>query len=871
MRNVHGAFLTIVLSLAFGNVDAFWRMVCSTVQVGRIDPIVNPGGISGHCHTIAGPNNINTTSTFDSLQAAYCTSCSIQKDKSAYWTPNLYYRYRNGSYQEVPHDGTVVYYLDRGVDVANMQSFPKGFRMLSGDAAARSYDKTLTYGNKSYGGQPMGNRASFACLDSSGPQPETPGFKSTRCDSGLRAQIHFQSCWDGVNLYKTDQSHVAYLSGIDNGICPPTHPVLLPHLFFEVIYSVNSVDQSGGGMFVFAQGDTTGYGFHGDFLNGWDPDVLDAAIDQCMGPGATNNGQIGLCPPLQASVDPYFSQNCPEQAPIVNETVHGLLKVLPGCNPPTGGPIRATQNICPVQPQLNYIANQDYKSRSVAKPGDKIGAWQYMGCAFDAGNPRPLSAASYSSQTGMTIESCTAYCKQKGYFYAGLEFASQCYCAGTLQQPIQSPLNCSQQNYMTCSGDTFKFCGGQQLMQVWNDTSYTGPAPKGIPVPGQTTLTVPNNGGTATYAGCYLEGVGSRALQGPSFSNTTGMTLEMCAAFCSQSQSAFFATEYSQECYCGNSTMTATTSQSDCSFSCKGDNTELCGAGSRLSVWSLDKYKANAGSSGTGTGTGTSGGSSSATASAVPAATNVAYLGCYGETGNPRALTGLYTSGSTMSVDLCAQKAQALNLQYFGLEYASQCLAGSVLNPASTPIASTKCSMKCAGNSAQTCGGSNAISLYNNTQYIKPYNPNPVNVPNQPGSQYGYVGCYTEGVGARALGPTDKTGSAATPASASLTVEACAAFCFAKGYNWMGVENGNLCFCNAAGPINSAVLAPEGEAGCNVTCAGNPVQNCGAGSRLNVYQLKSGSGSARFAGATTAGNTNSTTKTGKRGLRFKVW
>jgi hypothetical protein len=297
-------------------------------------------------------------------------------------------------------------------------------------------------------------------------------------------------------------------------------------------------------------------------------------------------------------------------------------------------------------------------------------------------------------------------------------------------------------------------------------------------------------------------------------------------------------------------------------MSCKGDNTELCGAGSRLSVWSLDKYKANAGSSGTGT---SGGSSSSATASAVPAATNVAYLGCYGETGNPRALTALYTSGSSMSVDLCAQKAQALNLQYFGLEYASQCLAGSVLNSASTPIAATKCSMKCAGNSTQTCGGSNAISMYNNTQYI---NPNPVNVPNQPGSQYGYVGCYTEGVGARALGPTDRTGSAATPASASLTVEACAAFCFAKGYNWMGVENSNLCFCNAAGPINSAVLAPEGEAGCNMACAGNPTQNCGAGSRLNVYQLKTGSASARFAGSTT---TNSTTKTGKRGLRFKVW
>jgi len=165
--------------------------------------------------------------------------------------------------------------------------------------------------------------------------------------------------------------------------------------------------------------------------------------------------------------------------------------------------------------------------------------------------------------------------------------------------------------------------------------------------------------------------------------------------------------------------------------------------------------------------------------------------------------------------------------------------------------------MACSGNSAQTCGGPNAISMYNNTLYVKPYNPNPANVPNQPGSSYAYVGCYSEPGGARALGSTSNFGSYATTSN-TLTVEACAALCFAKGYNWMGVEDGNQCFCNGAGVINGATLSPGGDADCGMTCAGNPQENCGGAAKLNVYQLKGSS--AKFVRA--AGS--------KRGLRFRA-
>ena len=81
--------------------------------------------------------------------------------------------------------------------------------MVSGDAAVRSYDRTtLTYNNV----RPVADRVSWACL-STKPSAETPGINitNTDCYAGLRAQLHFQSCWDGVNLYKSDNSHVAYM------------------------------------------------------------------------------------------------------------------------------------------------------------------------------------------------------------------------------------------------------------------------------------------------------------------------------------------------------------------------------------------------------------------------------------------------------------------------------------------------------------------------------------------------------------------------------------------------------------------------------------------------------------------------------------
>lgn len=85
-----GAAIVLMLELQQYQVNAFWRMGCSTIMNGRIDPIVNPGKLSSHSHTIVGGSNIGIDSSYESMINSACTSCEIQADKSAYWAPILY-------------------------------------------------------------------------------------------------------------------------------------------------------------------------------------------------------------------------------------------------------------------------------------------------------------------------------------------------------------------------------------------------------------------------------------------------------------------------------------------------------------------------------------------------------------------------------------------------------------------------------------------------------------------------------------------------------------------------------------------------------------------------------------------------------------
>lgn len=81
--------------------------------------------------------------------------------------------------------------------------------------------------------------------------------------------------------------------------------------------------------------------------------------------------------------------------------------------------------------------------------------------------------------------------------------------------------------------------------------------------------------------------------------------------------------------------------------------------------------------------------------------------------------------------------------------------------------------------------------ILESSEYISIYqDPTFPPVDNTVITDYNYVGCYSEGVGGRALEYQQDLDTT------TITIESCLFACKNKGYAFAGVEFGSQCFCN---------------------------------------------------------------------------
>ncbi|KAF5686181.1 wsc domain-containing protein [Fusarium denticulatum] len=163
--------------------------------------------------------------------------------------------------------------------------------------------------------------------------------------------------------------------------------------------------------FVFSNSDPTGYGLHGDFLNGWDVKILQKAVKECT----DASGVIEKCRVLTFFDDDAMN-GC--RVPVqIDEKTNGVLKTLPGCNPVTFGPELATPVVGEACNATKEISPPKWPFTDVT--GTK--KFRYLGCARDSYGSRSLDMTQ-SSADNMTIELCLDYCERRGYLLAGLEY-----------------------------------------------------------------------------------------------------------------------------------------------------------------------------------------------------------------------------------------------------------------------------------------------------------------------------------------------------------------------------------------------------------------------------------------------------------------
>lgn len=242
-----------------------FRTVCDFSHMAFDDPIVFPNQPGrSHLHAFFGNTALNGNSTAASVATSGNSTCRGGiLNRSAYWVPSIIDT-RDGT--PVRPAASHFYYKTAALVPSTMQSFPAGLRMIAGDAKAAA--------PTSIGG--------FSCQGSNVPQQQGSAIPNCPVGSEMYQNVIFPQCWDGVNLDSPDhKSHMAYPTGRS---CPASHPVPVPEIAFNIVYPITEANAPTRWRLSsdnYSSSLPGGYSNHGDWFNGWRPDIMDAFVRNC--------------------------------------------------------------------------------------------------------------------------------------------------------------------------------------------------------------------------------------------------------------------------------------------------------------------------------------------------------------------------------------------------------------------------------------------------------------------------------------------------------------------------------------------------------------------------------------------------------------
>ncbi|KIR79550.1 transmembrane receptor [Cryptococcus gattii E566] len=797
VNNLIYFILALVTSASVIAQDDAWHLdYVYTLANEELDPIVSPNAQSSHMHKIIGGSRMAAYYNYNDYAAAKCSSLRVQADKSNYWMPNIYVisNSTNGTtmYTPVSAKSRFYYFLSRSTANEAVTPFPKGLRILTGNPNNKA--PTIV--------------ATFTCQVNADLSNTivADNFNFDRdCPYGMKTELYFPPCWDGKNLYKSDGSHMAYPSqNVRSGRCPWTHPVRLPHIQLEYTWHVFNVGPGLplNGRLAWANGDTTGYGIHGDFVNGWDMDVLKRAMNDSTCVGIKKAIPMQECLTLNNYFDDAAAAACtPELGTLVEpygNVDNAAVPVLPGCNrlwgasglKPTCSPPVAGLDVSKFKGNDGpYIAEDDERRDFVlpTTPG-----WKNIACLHDITS---ISGGVSYTDSSITTTSCQSHCLTAGYQYAATGQQAtvwNCVCGTAISDTATVETDMC---LTPCPGNSSQLCGGSYIYNVFY-------APPGTTNSNSTNV-APDG---STYVGCYNNPSDvSTGLLGASTYNfqSNSMTTETCISACAQKGTNWALTTSQRWCYCGNDWnygSGAITSSAQCTVPCTGNSSEICGDYYRSSVYNI----------------------TSALVGNSSAAHLAGYQGCYQDTGSRLGMTSNSWTSSTMTQSQCINGCSELGYSYAGIFGGNQCYCGKP-NSNLVSLPASQCQSACAGRSNTTCGGSAAMDLYT----VAAATVTSETVASQKPS--GYVGCFKDQGSNAAF-----TSTVYTYKSSSMTPDVCKQACLEFGYTYAGLENANECHCGKNFPASQQMVS---SLYCTASCPGSSSQTCGAAGYLEGYSL----------------------------------
>lgn len=264
-----------------------FRTNCLESHESNHDPLVFPSQPDmAHHHIFFGNPLVDAYTTSESLLEATETNCDGKAlNKSAYWVPALY----DQNQERIEYEEPLFYYkTGYHVPAKNIQSLPKGLKIIAGNASTKEAQSTkaIKFRCNSW-------ESDIDWFDPGDPLDHVDYLPDCSIDDILEIRILFPQCWDGQQLGSDKyQSHMAYPSEATppvagTGSCPSSHPITLPEISYNFGIYVTE-DRGSPTKWRFSsdlhKGTKNGITAHADWMNGWDPDIMETIVEQCLRP-----------------------------------------------------------------------------------------------------------------------------------------------------------------------------------------------------------------------------------------------------------------------------------------------------------------------------------------------------------------------------------------------------------------------------------------------------------------------------------------------------------------------------------------------------------------------------------------------------------